>query len=96
MGSTRGHRHAAHASNLITPTYLTFVFAAGLTSSVIMAMNHPTYVSPMQWFYPFGNTAAVSLSQDIPPGKPMNALLLGNGDPRNILFTLFNDKSPRM
>jgi len=49
----------------------------------------------MQWFFPFGNTSAVSLSQDAPPGKPINALLLGNGDPRNILFTLFNDKHPR-
>jgi hypothetical protein len=49
----------------------------------------------MQWFFPFGNTAAVSLSQDVPPGMPINALLLGNGDARNILFTLFNDQQPR-
>lgn len=61
-----------------------------------MTMNHPTYVSPMQWFFPFGNTAAVSLSQDLPPGKSLIALLLGNGDPRNILFTLFNDQNSRM
>jgi hypothetical protein len=61
-----------------------------------MTMNHPTYVSPMQWFYPIGNTAAASLSQDIPPGKTVNALLLGNGDPRNILFTLYNDQGHSM
>ena len=47
----------------------------------------------MQWFYPIGNTAAVSLTQDLPPGKQANCLVLGNGDPRNILFTLYNEEN---
>jgi hypothetical protein len=58
-----------------------------------MAMEHPVYIAPMQWFYPIGNTAAVSLTQDLPPGKQANCLVLGNGDPRNILFTLYNEEN---
>ena len=40
-----------------------------------------------------GQTSAVSLTQDLPPGKQANCLVLGNGDARNILFTLFNDQN---
>jgi hypothetical protein len=58
-----------------------------------MTMLHPPYVSPMQWFFPMGQTAAVSLTQDLPPGKQANCLVLGNGDARNILFTLFNEQN---
>jgi len=62
-------------------------------SDTKMAMLHPPYVSPMQWFFPMGQTAAVSLTQDLPPGKQANCLVLGNGDARNILFTLFNEQN---
>jgi len=47
----------------------------------------------MQWFFPMGNTSAISLTQDLPPGKPANCLLLGNGDARNILYTLQYEES---
>ncbi|KAJ7477944.1 hypothetical protein B0H11DRAFT_2158169 [Mycena galericulata] len=40
-------------------------------------------------FYAIGNTSAVSLARDVPPEKDINLLLLGCGDPRNVLFTLF-------
>jgi len=56
-----------------------------------MAMLHPVSVSPMQWFYPIGTTSATSLTQDLPPETTANCLLLGTGDPRDILFTLYND-----
>ena len=56
-------------------------------------MLHPPYVSPMQWFFPMGQTSAVSLTQDLPPGKHANVLVLGNGDARNILYTLFNEQN---
>ncbi|KAH6910502.1 hypothetical protein BKA70DRAFT_1370914 [Coprinopsis sp. MPI-PUGE-AT-0042] len=49
------------------------------------------------YFYPFGNTSAVSLTTDLPVDEPACILLLGCGDPRNILFTIFNqpDQSTR-
>ncbi|KAK5627044.1 hypothetical protein RRF57_002759 [Xylaria bambusicola] len=53
-----------------------------LTTAVV---NITTY------FYPIGNTPAVSLTQTIPPGKPVDILLLGCGDVRNILFTSYID-----
>jgi hypothetical protein len=53
-------------------------------------------VGPLHWIYPFGQTPAISLTQDLPRGRKANALVLGNGDARNILFTLFNERSCRM
>ncbi|KAK4184367.1 hypothetical protein QBC35DRAFT_517620 [Podospora australis] len=38
-------------------------------------------------FYPFGNTPAVCLTQNLPPKAPANILILGCGDLRNVLFT---------
>lgn len=43
------------------------------------------------FFYPVGNTSPVSLTQDLPPNIPADILLLGCGDPRNILYTLQSD-----
>jgi Domain of unknown function (DUF4470) len=42
-------------------------------------------------FYPIGNTSAVSLTGDLPPEEPANLLLLGCGDPRNVLFTIYTE-----
>ncbi|KAH6869719.1 hypothetical protein BKA70DRAFT_1171851 [Coprinopsis sp. MPI-PUGE-AT-0042] len=42
-------------------------------------------------FYPIGNTSAVSLTGDLPPEEPARLLLLGCGDPRNVLFTIFGE-----
>ena len=42
------------------------------------------------FFYPIGNTSAVVLTDTLPPEEPANLLLLGCGDPRNILFTVYN------
>ncbi|KAI0739278.1 hypothetical protein C8Q80DRAFT_1112432 [Daedaleopsis nitida] len=41
------------------------------------------------YFYPIGNTSAISLSRDSPPDVPLNVLLLACGDPRNVLFTTY-------
>ncbi|KAJ6504894.1 hypothetical protein C8R47DRAFT_1210140 [Mycena vitilis] len=53
-------------------------------------MSHPV-LWPRSFFYPVGNTSAVCLTDNIPPEKPANVLLLGCGDPRNILYTLHID-----
>ncbi|KAI1290480.1 hypothetical protein F5Y03DRAFT_378356 [Xylaria venustula] len=54
-------------------------------------MLTPAIVNIQSFFYPIGNTPAVSLTQSIPPGDPADILLLGCGDVRNILFTVHND-----
>jgi hypothetical protein len=53
-------------------------------------MSHPT-LWPKEFYYPVGNTAAVCLTDNLPPEKSANVLLLGCGDPRNILYTLYAD-----
>ncbi|KEP49196.1 MYND finger protein [Rhizoctonia solani 123E] len=54
-------------------------------------MSHPLYWLAKQFFYPIGNTAATSLTHDISSEQSADILLLGCGDPRNILFTLYSD-----
>ncbi|EGO03805.1 hypothetical protein SERLA73DRAFT_158294 [Serpula lacrymans var. lacrymans S7.3] len=52
-------------------------------------MSHPLIWPGKYFFYAIGNTSAVRLSRDLPPEEPGNLLLLGCGDPRNVLFTIF-------
>ncbi|KAK7043352.1 MYND-type domain-containing protein [Favolaschia claudopus] len=54
-------------------------------------MAQPLYWPGQYYFYPIGNTAAVSLARDVPPDKDITLLLMGCGDPRNVLFTLFSE-----
>lgn len=59
-------------------------------------MFTPIYIQLKYWFYPTGNTPAVNLLRDTPAaidGHPdtVYALLLGCGDPRNVLFSLWNE-----
>jgi hypothetical protein len=61
-----------------------------------MAMLHAVDVGPLQWFFPTGTASAVSLTHELPPGKPARCLLLGNGDLRNLLFTLYNDQNCKL
>ena len=44
-------------------------------------------------FYLIGNTAAASLTRDLPPEVPANILLLPCGDPRNVIYTVFCEKT---
>ncbi|KAK4197623.1 hypothetical protein QBC40DRAFT_333101, partial [Triangularia verruculosa] len=46
-------------------------------------------------FYPFGDTPAVSLTQNLPPEADANILMLGCGDLRNVLFTNHSDGGRR-
>ncbi|PSR83543.1 hypothetical protein PHLCEN_2v5697 [Hermanssonia centrifuga] len=51
-------------------------------------MAHPVFWPSKTFFYPIGNTAPICLSQNLALGENANVLLLGCGDPRNILYTL--------
>ncbi|RYC56375.1 hypothetical protein CHU98_g9836 [Xylaria longipes] len=52
-------------------------------------MLTPAIINIQSFFYPIGNTPAISLTQSIPPGDPADILLLGCGDcaeARNVLL----------
>ena len=50
------------------------------------------YANIVTFFYPLGNTPAVSLSQGLPSEREADILLLGSGDLRHILFTVHTDR----
>ncbi|KAG8795946.1 hypothetical protein FRC12_007759 [Ceratobasidium sp. 428] len=54
-------------------------------------MSCPLYPPSTGYFYPLGNTPAISLTQDLSPEQSADILLLGCGDPRNVLYTLYAD-----
>ncbi|KAF5333146.1 hypothetical protein D9611_002815 [Ephemerocybe angulata] len=54
-------------------------------------MAHPTLWLPKSFFYPIGNTPATSLTEYIPPDVDAKVLVLGCGDFRNTLYTIFSD-----
>ncbi|KZP26299.1 hypothetical protein FIBSPDRAFT_819685 [Athelia psychrophila] len=54
-------------------------------------MATPLYWPGKYFFYPIGNTSAVCLTRDLPPEEPANILLLGCGDPRSILYTIYSE-----
>jgi hypothetical protein len=61
------------------------------TNRTHIAMAHPLLWPPKTFFYPVGNTSAVCLTQDLAPEQTADVLLLGCGDPRNILYTVYSD-----
>ncbi|KAF7363879.1 MYND-type domain-containing protein [Mycena sanguinolenta] len=62
-----------------------------LLPSTLPFMARPLYWLGEQFFYAIGNTSAVSLARDVTPDQDISLLLLGCGDPRSVLFTLFSE-----
>ncbi|KAK6361446.1 hypothetical protein TWF730_005174 [Orbilia blumenaviensis] len=54
-------------------------------------MLHPTLFDSNGYFYPIGNSPAMNLVGHLPPEIDAEILLLGCGDVRNILFTIFTE-----
>ncbi|KAI0324944.1 hypothetical protein GY45DRAFT_1288114 [Cubamyces sp. BRFM 1775] len=54
-------------------------------------MSHPLVWPGKYFFYAVGNTPAVCLTRDLPPEETANILLLGCGDPRHVLQTIFSE-----
>ncbi|KAG2153345.1 hypothetical protein DEU56DRAFT_774736 [Suillus clintonianus] len=54
-------------------------------------MAHPVLWRGKVFFYPIGNTSAVCLTQDLCPTEKADILLLGCGDPRHILYTVYTN-----
>ncbi|KIM78487.1 hypothetical protein PILCRDRAFT_75520 [Piloderma croceum F 1598] len=56
-------------------------------------MAHPLFLPGGYHFYPIGNTSATCFTRDLAPEEPADILLLGCGDPRSILYTIFTEPS---
>ncbi|KAI9720296.1 MAG: hypothetical protein M1828_005759 [Chrysothrix sp. TS-e1954] len=50
-----------------------------------------TLLNLISFFYPFGNTPAVNLLQELALETPAEVLLLGCGDARSLLFSVYSD-----
>ncbi|KAI0317767.1 hypothetical protein OF83DRAFT_1058096 [Amylostereum chailletii] len=51
-------------------------------------MAHPLVWPGKYFFYPIGNTSAVCMTRDVALEEDASILLLGCGDPRNVLYTV--------
>ena len=54
-------------------------------------MSHLFYWPGKYYLYAMGNTSAVCLTRDLPPEENADILLLGCGDPRHVLYTLYSE-----
>ena len=61
-----------------------------------ISMAYQANASPFQSWRPFAREPAISLTQNLPPEIDAKCLILGCGDARNILFTIFNDENDRI
>ncbi|KAI1339894.1 hypothetical protein F5Y15DRAFT_382431 [Xylariaceae sp. FL0016] len=55
----------------------------------------PAVISYISQFYPLGNTTAVNLLRGFPHGEDADVLLLGSGDVRNVLYTMYAERGMR-
>jgi Domain of unknown function (DUF4470) len=58
-----------------------------------MAMIYPANASPFKVFSPLANEPPFALAQNLPFDCDANILLLGCGDARKILFSIFSDEN---
>ncbi|TFK29000.1 hypothetical protein FA15DRAFT_664645 [Coprinopsis marcescibilis] len=56
-------------------------------------MSLPLLWPAKTFFYPIGNTPAAHLTAALPPETPADILLLGCGDVRNVLFTIYMESA---
>jgi len=54
-------------------------------------MAYTLHLEKIRFFYAMGNSPAVNLADHLPHDEKADILLLGCGDARNILFTVFSE-----
>ncbi len=64
---------------------------ASPSAPFIDLMAHPLVWPGKYFFYPIGNTPAVCLTRDLAPEESADVVLLGCGDPRHVLYTVFSE-----
>ncbi|KAH9482243.1 hypothetical protein JR316_0004341 [Psilocybe cubensis] len=57
-------------------------------------MAHPLVWMRKSYFFPIGDWPSVCLTKELRPEEDAEILLLGCGDPRSILFTVYHDLAP--
>ncbi len=58
-------------------------------------MAHLNVWTKTIFFYAIGNTPAVCLTSELPPEQAADILLLGCGDVRNVMYTVYADLGGR-
>lgn len=54
-------------------------------------MPPPSSWGTERFYYPIGDTPAACYTEDLPPEKGANVLLLGCGECRSVLYTVYSD-----
>jgi Domain of unknown function (DUF4470) len=89
---TRRNRCFARAGQFLNISPQLLLWQVFIPDWTIMALPYAVDASPLRSFAPLRNEPPASFTQDLLPGKHADVLLLGCGDPRNILFTVFYDE----
>lgn len=58
-------------------------------TGAVATMVAPTHLLTASFLYAIGNTPAVNLTGPVPPDQDAHVLLLGCGDVRNVLFSVY-------
>ena len=94
-GLPQGAHYTGLVRSLKAVGYIVFRQLAtrvSLSSSIKeFKMSHLLLWPGLTYFYPLGNTSAVCLTESLPPEHNADMLLLGCGDPRHILYTVYAD-----
>ena len=56
-------------------------------------MAHTVFIPRRTFFYAIGNTSADLLTETLPREENLDALIIGCGDPRSILYTAYADSA---
>ena len=87
------HEFYHHSQPLSLETGLHYSYIPYLyfsqSDSPNMTILHTTVLHKLDFFYPVGNTPPVFLTETLAPEEVAKILLLGCGDPRSILFTIY-------
>lgn len=89
--------HGARGSSNILSRFFLFLSrrlsAVSVDLCLFLVMSRPVIWPTEDVFFPVGNTAPICLTNYLPPEEDARVLLLGCGDPRNILYTLYESGS---
>lgn len=86
-----GPQHLLLLNPLVVEIFSNIVVTIRVQFCLQWTMAQPAFWSTTNSFFPIGRKTPVSLTESLPPERDARVLLLGCGDPGNILFTLHAD-----